>query len=63
MNNRQASIIAAAAFHAGQQASLRDVEQTATSLERVLSMWDTEAREAEELVVRMSSNRTGQKKD
>lgn len=40
MNNSQAALIAAAAFHAGQQASIQDVKSTAASFEAHLKQQD-----------------------
>ncbi len=40
MNNSQAALIAAAAFHSGQQASTQDVYQTAKGFEQHLKQQD-----------------------
>lgn len=40
MNNSQAALIAAAAFHAGQQASIQDVKSTASAFESHLREQD-----------------------
>lgn len=42
MNNSQAALIAAAAFHSGQQASTQDVYQTAKGFEQHLKQQDVQ---------------------